>query len=585
MAVLEAGQRFERYRVLRWLGRGISGESYEAEDSMLQRKVALKLIHPWTLLPDAARRQFFREMQGLSILAHRYLAATLDYGEVDGQLYIARRYVGPGSLLGSEGRTWYRPPLEIDDAIQYAHQLALALHHLHSHGYTHGSLTLSNLLVLRGPNLDNEPDFAPFLVADAGTTHFVRRFGQPHTMPQPVTMAPEQLGKRLTPASDQYALAVLLYFWLAGHPPFLGSPEEIEQLKLTETIPPLATLERGITSKQDAIIRRALSVYPDERYPSILAFTGELLATLTPEVPTTPMPVTHIPHTPEPAAHHLIVTEIPQTPEPVAPPEQTQARESPPEAPPTFEEYSQAPSEMSAFDQLLANFRSLGQVEAAAARALEPIPAPEPQPGPIPQTVPDVPQPIPTPEPSPEPAPEPAPAPAPEPLPEPAPDAPLPPAPDIPQPIPDPAPIPPSEPAVDTVAPSIDVALPAEPEQEVAIPPHLIITSPFSETPETIYLNRRETTIGHAGSSDILLDKSTLTSRHHALLKRDGDHYFLFDSRSTHGVFVNGQQIPCEVEYALSDSDHIGIGEYTLLFRFKLPQASPIYSEQLLTHL
>src|SRR5438045_2809533 len=56
MATLQDRQRFERYQVIRYLGSGIAGESYEAEDTILQRKVALKLLHPWAMLTDAARR-------------------------------------------------------------------------------------------------------------------------------------------------------------------------------------------------------------------------------------------------------------------------------------------------------------------------------------------------------------------------------------------------------------------------------------------------------------------------------------------------------------------------------------------------
>ncbi len=281
MATLQDGQKFERYRVIRYLGSGTAGESYEAEDTILQRKVTLKLLHPWAMLADAARRQFFREMQGISMLTHPSIAATLDYGELDGRLYSTRRYVSPGSLLGSEGRTWFRPPLATTDAFQFAHQLAQALEHIHSNGYLHGSLTLSNILILRSTNLDHEPNFAPFLLADTGLTHFIRRFGQPQIAQLPVTAAPEQLGGHATPASDQYALAVILYFWLAGRLPFMGTPEEIEHLKLTETIPPLGTLNPHISTQQEDILRHALHVYSDERYPSVLAFTEALLASMT----------------------------------------------------------------------------------------------------------------------------------------------------------------------------------------------------------------------------------------------------------------------------------------------------------------
>src|SRR5579863_1352530 len=171
MPLLEERQRFERYRIIRYLGEGVSSESYEAEDTILLRKVTLKLVHPRSILPDAARRQFFREMQGISLLNHKYIAAVLDYGEIDSQLYVVRRFVSSGSLLSTEGRLWYTPPLKVFDAIHYGHQLAQALDNIHQHGYLHGSLTLSNILVLRGSNVEREPDFAPFLLADVGLTN------------------------------------------------------------------------------------------------------------------------------------------------------------------------------------------------------------------------------------------------------------------------------------------------------------------------------------------------------------------------------------------------------------------------------
>ena len=281
MSTLERNQQFERYRITQWLGNGVSGESYEAVDTALQRKVTLKLIHPWSTLPDSARRQFFREMQGISLLNHPYLAAILDYGEIDGRLYVVRRYLSNGSLLGNAGRLWFKPPLSLEDALRYGRQLAQALDSIHNRGYLHGAITFSNVLLLRGPNVEHEPDYAPFLLADVGLTNYVRRFGQPPNNLLPITAAPEQVGKRVTPASDQYALAVLLYFWLAGRPPFLGAPEEIEHAKLTGAFPPLFTLNPDTSYKLDEALRRALSVYPEERYPSIAAFANALMALLT----------------------------------------------------------------------------------------------------------------------------------------------------------------------------------------------------------------------------------------------------------------------------------------------------------------
>jgi serine/threonine protein kinase len=281
MFALAEGQIFERYRVIRLLGSGISGTTYEAEDIPLRREVALKLIHPWSILPDSARRQFFRNMQSFSLLTHPYQAATLDYGEVDGQLYSVSRFVTAGSLLNNDGRRWFSPPLHVKDALAYTYQLAQALYNLHRYGYVHGSLTLSNILVLGSPNFDNDPNFAPFLLADVGMAHFVRRSGRPKISRLLITEAPEQARGRVTAASDQYALAALLYLWLAGQPPFRGSPEEIEHAKRTSAIPRLATHNPHITIEQEGIIQRALSSYPDDRYPTILTFAETLRASLT----------------------------------------------------------------------------------------------------------------------------------------------------------------------------------------------------------------------------------------------------------------------------------------------------------------
>jgi len=422
MPRLEEGQGFERYFVIRWLGSGVSGESYEARDVVLQHKVTLKLIHPWAVLPDSARRQFFREMQGISRLNHPYLASMLDYGENNGILYVVRRYTTSGSLLGSEGRIWFHPPLDVLDTIHYTYQLALALEYIHSRGYLHGALSFANILILRGPNVEHDPKHAPFLLADVGLANFVQRFGQPRISLLPITAAPEQIGKRVTPASDQFALAVLLFSWLAGRPPYLGSPEEVEQLKLTETIASLHSLNPKVTSEQEGIVRRALAVYPDERHPSILSFAEALLSTITPSLETAPTP--------------------------------------------------------------------------------EPLPEAEPTPSSRPEPV--------------------------------------------------------------TIQPELRSAIQTESPLGLAC---FIITSPYSEEPEEVNLEHEEITLGRAGSSDILLDYDSQTSRHHALLKCENNRYVIYDRRSISGVFVNGQKLAGDTGQVLSDGDHIRIGNYGLIFR------------------
>ncbi len=537
MPVLENGQRIERYRIDRHLGNGVSGESYEAEDTILQRRVTLKLIQPWMPQPETARRQFFREMHSISLLNHPYLAAILDYGEIDDRLYVVRHYISHGSLLGSEGRLWFKPPLDLPDAVRYIHQLAQALHYIHSYGCLHGGVTLSNILIKRTSNADHELNFAPFLLADVGLSDIVRRFGQPQLQPWPITAAPEQLNKRAVVASDQFALAVLLYFWLAGRPPYLGSPEEIERLKLSETITPLSELNPNVTLEQEDILYRALAAHPEDRYPSILAFADALVTSLAFQTESTTL---------------ADVAEILQQ------------------------------------DGLLPTTSSFN-AETYVDHQPSPEPLPQPTPEPLPQPAPE-PLPQPTPEPLPQPTTEPTPQPAPEPLPEPAPE-PLPqPAPDVFQPL-DPSVPEPTSPQKD-VSPGQTSNEPQEGiipvEQEPAkhqgtlegtavtsaITPRLIISFTAEEHPCEFELAQNEIWLGRAGSDDILLNRDTSTSRHHALLKQVANQYIIYDQRSTNGVFVNGQKLADEVGFTLTDNDCITIGNYKLVFRCTLPEHS-----------
>ena len=590
MPTLEPGHAFERYRIIRWLGSGVSGESYEAEDAMLMRKVTLKLIQPQSTLPDAARRQFFRELQGTSALNHPYLAPILDYGELNGRLYIARKFVNCGSLLGNEGRLWFRPPLNETDAIHYAHQLAQALNYIHSRGYLHGAITFSNILLLRGPNLNNELDYAPFLLADVGLANFARRFGQESKSPLPITAAPEQFGKRITPASDQFALAVLLYFWLAGRPPYLGTPEEIAQLKLTETVMPLSSLNPHITLAQSGILLRALSAHPEDRYSSVLAFADALLKTMPPIIPIipktepvqsdghiTPSPVpTPAEREPEsvmvasPVSQKLQQTARDTDREPYVTPVFTTDSETSPAAAPSsieesvpvtpfrpipetdptiaFEMESDSdiePAEAATpFEGASDQLHVLETVEAEQAINEPVLESPTEQPTYTSDEVSALePQKVQSAQINSE-------------------DA----AgngdytsPDIQESLPD----------YERVETNTDLALHTG-ETQTSTPTRVawvIITSPYEEEPYEVELERDEFSIGRAGSSSILLDQDNLTSRHHALLKREGNRYLLFDLRSANGVFVNGQKIMVESEYELLDGDHISIGNYEMIFR------------------
>jgi serine/threonine protein kinase len=506
MTALVEGQMLERYRISRWLGNGISGETYEAEDTAVLRKVALKLLHPWGALPDAARRQFFREMDGISQFHHQYLAPILDYGEYGGRLYVARRFASTGSLLSSEGRMWFKPPLPVNDAFHYTHQLAQALYMLHARGYMHGSLTLSNILILRGFNAEQEVNFAPFLLSDAGMANFVRRYGQPQNALLPITAAPEQFSKRVTPASDQFALAVLLYFWLAGRPPYLGSTEEITEQKLTGQFAPLASLNHDIAASQEAILRRALAVSPGERFPSTLAFANALLATLAETAPIAKLAVdTSRGGSSAPLANSDSTTPVNGDSVPPAPQE----------PPTTFEPILQ--TDPALVKEETSAYAAAQNDEAAPEITADTLaePAVTPDFATIPDTEPVV----------------------------------------VLAEADEPAATEYNEPVV------VETAPPATP-----LPPRLAITLANDTEPHEIVLEAEEYTLGRAGSDTIFLADGSV-SRHHALLHYIDGCYTLSDNRSAAGVYVNGKALNEQEARALADGDQIMMGNYALIFR------------------
>jgi pSer/pThr/pTyr-binding forkhead associated (FHA) protein len=98
---------------------------------------------------------------------------------------------------------------------------------------------------------------------------------------------------------------------------------------------------------------------------------------------------------------------------------------------------------------------------------------------------------------------------------------------------------------------------------------YLLITSRGSKNPHEIKLEGDEITIGRAGTSDILLDQDTLTSRHQALLKYENGNYVLYDQHSAYGTTINGQQLTAGKGYPLHEGDKIGIGSYELVFTRK----------------
>jgi pSer/pThr/pTyr-binding forkhead associated (FHA) protein len=104
-------------------------------------------------------------------------------------------------------------------------------------------------------------------------------------------------------------------------------------------------------------------------------------------------------------------------------------------------------------------------------------------------------------------------------------------------------------------------------ETGIAHPARFILRSDNGEVIQEFLLDKPEIRIGRAAGSDIVLSKDKLTSRHHALVQYEQNEYTLRDDGSSNGTFINGQQLEKDASHTLQDNDHVGIGEYELIFR------------------
>jgi eukaryotic-like serine/threonine-protein kinase len=280
------GERIDRYLVLDRLGAGGMGEVMVAYDPQLDRRVALKLLHPDSHQDDPqASTRMLREAQALAKLSHPNVVAVHDVGTHRSKVYIAMEYVEGKSLSA-----WLRTPRSWKAAISVLISAGRGLAAAHAAGIVHRDFKPGNIMIGR----DGRARVLDFGLARAtlGTDTpepwssssglSSRELGSDLTeagmvMGTPAYMAPEQfLGKQVGPAADQFAFCVTLHAALYGKRPFSGST--YEELARAHTgghvdAPPRNT---QVPKRVRAIVLRGLSLSPEARWPSMDVLLDEL---------------------------------------------------------------------------------------------------------------------------------------------------------------------------------------------------------------------------------------------------------------------------------------------------------------------
>jgi serine/threonine-protein kinase len=211
------GTTLGRYRVVEKLGEGGVGSVWRAEDALLGRAVALKLLAPHLAASPEARERFIREARAASRLAHPGIAAVYDAGEAEGQVFIAYQFI-EGETLASR---LAGGPLALVDLFRFALGVAGARSHAHAHGVLHRDLTAGNVMV----RTDGEPVIVDFGLARATSDATLTRTGT--TLGTAPYLAPEQWrGESGDARTDLWSLGVLFCFAATGRLPFKGETPE-----------------------------------------------------------------------------------------------------------------------------------------------------------------------------------------------------------------------------------------------------------------------------------------------------------------------------------------------------------------------
>jgi serine/threonine protein kinase/tetratricopeptide (TPR) repeat protein len=290
------GQTVSHYRILQKIGAGGMGEVFLAEDTKLDRKVALKFLPRHLTADKEAQQRFEREAKAAAALNHPNIVTVYEIGEHEGQVFIAMEYVEGQTLkelisVGADPRvcpdsigiqktgehrgsplpiTHY--PLPITQVIDIALQISSGLAAAHARGIVHRDIKPQNILI----DKDNHVKILDFGLAKLqGASRLTQ---ETFTMGTVHYMSPEQgVGKEVDLRSDIWSLGVVLYEMLAGTLPFHGDYDQaVIYAIVNEEMAPLPETGTRWPPGLEAIIRRCLAKKRQERYPSSDALAAAL---------------------------------------------------------------------------------------------------------------------------------------------------------------------------------------------------------------------------------------------------------------------------------------------------------------------
>ncbi len=247
-----------RYTIIEELGRGGMGVVYKAEDTKLKRTVALKFLPPELTHISEVKERFVREAQAAAALDHPHICTVYEFDEAEETTFISMAYIEGQSLR----KKIESGPLELDEALKIATQVAEGLQEAHKKGVVHRDIKSANIMVTE-KGQSKIMDFG--LARMTGTTMLTQ---EGTTMGTIAYMSPEQArGEEVDHRTDIWSLGVVLYEMFCGQLPFKGDHEQTVLYSILNKKPkPITDLKTDIPVSIGQVVSKALEKNPDKRY-------------------------------------------------------------------------------------------------------------------------------------------------------------------------------------------------------------------------------------------------------------------------------------------------------------------------------
>jgi serine/threonine protein kinase len=263
----------DRYELVELIGKGGMSSVFKAHDRLLDRTVAIKVLHPHFTDDEEYVERFRREARSVAQLSHPNIVTVIDRGEDEGRQYIVFEYVEGENLKQLLQRTG---PMPLRDVLLLGLQMARALAFAHARGLVHRDVKPQNVLL----NDDGQAKMTDFGIARSVDVQGVTITGT--VLGTSEYIAPEQArGQRVDAQTDVYSLGVVFYELLTGSVPYEGETFVTVALQhVNEPVPSVLERRPETPPRLALAVERAMAKSPDQRYESMDELVGELQACL-----------------------------------------------------------------------------------------------------------------------------------------------------------------------------------------------------------------------------------------------------------------------------------------------------------------